>query len=226
MCLPVQLRDVEIDGEHYWDGGVVSNTPLSRVLSGEPCDTLTFQIDLWSARGRVPHDMMEVSSRQKDIQYSSRIASHIVRQRETHKLRHVVSELLKYLPEETRADPRVKELAGYSCRTRMHVVRLLAPRLTNETHIKDIDFSPAGIRERGLRGSRGPAGEQPVAQPARVESGLVLGPHGLAATTTPASARCGRSGSFVGRCSPSVPDCTVPACSMTRTMRSTVSVPN
>ncbi|MGY3574502.1 NTE family protein [Bradyrhizobium sp. USDA 4504] len=70
-ALPPGFPAVEIEGEHYWDGGVVSNTPLSRVLSGEPRDTLTFQIDLWSARGRVPYDMMEVSSRQKDIQYSS-----------------------------------------------------------------------------------------------------------------------------------------------------------
>jgi NTE family protein len=71
-ALPPGFPAVEIDGEHYWDGGVVSNTPLSRVLSGEPRDTLTFQIDLWSAMGRVPYDLMEVSSRQKDIQYSSR----------------------------------------------------------------------------------------------------------------------------------------------------------
>lgn len=71
-ALPPVFPAVEINGEHYWDGGVVSNTPLSRVLSSEPRDTLTFQIDLWSARGRVPYDLMEVSSRQKDIQYSSR----------------------------------------------------------------------------------------------------------------------------------------------------------
>jgi NTE family protein len=74
-ALPPGFPAVEIEGEHYWDGGVVSNTPLSRVLSGEPRDTLTFQIDLWSAKGRVPYDMMEVSSRQKDIQYSSRTCS-------------------------------------------------------------------------------------------------------------------------------------------------------
>jgi NTE family protein len=75
---------VEIDGEHYWDGGVVWNTPLSRVLSSEPRDTLTFQVEIWSARSRVPHDMMEVSSRQKDIQYSSRtraITDQALRQR-------------------------------------------------------------------------------------------------------------------------------------------------
>jgi NTE family protein len=60
----------------------------------------------------------------------------------------VITELLEFVPDEVKRDPRVKELAGYSCKTRMHVVRLLASRLDNENHTKDIDFSPAGIRER------------------------------------------------------------------------------
>ena len=72
-ALPPGFPAVEIDGEYYWDGGMVSNTPLSRVLSSEPRrDTLTFQVDLWPAKGRLPYDLMEVASRQKDIQYSSR----------------------------------------------------------------------------------------------------------------------------------------------------------
>jgi NTE family protein len=71
-----------------------------------------------------------------------------MRQRETHKLRHVITQLLDYVPEEVKSDPLVKELAGYSCKTRMHVVRLLAPRLDNESHTKNIDFSPAGICKR------------------------------------------------------------------------------
>ena len=65
-----------------------------------------------------------------------------------HKLRHVISELVKLIPEDARKDPLVKDLAEYGCLTRMHVVRLLAPRLDNENHTKDIDFSPTGIRLR------------------------------------------------------------------------------
>jgi hypothetical protein len=66
-----------------------------------------------------------------------------------HKLRHVISELVKLIPEDARKDPLVKDLAEYGCLTRMHVVRLLAPRLDNENHTKDIDFSPTGIRCAG-----------------------------------------------------------------------------
>ena len=92
--------------------------------------------------------MWEVMHRQKDIQYSSRVASHIARQLQTHRLRHVIKELLGHIPENVRNSEAVRELAGYGCLTRMHVVRLLAPRLDNEDHTKDVDFSPSGIRQR------------------------------------------------------------------------------
>jgi NTE family protein len=92
--------------------------------------------------------MWEVMHRQKDIQYSSRVAAHIMRQLETHRLRHVIKELLGYIPADVRHSEVVRELAGWGCLTRMHVVRLLAPRLENEDHTKDVDFSPSGIRKR------------------------------------------------------------------------------
>lgn len=152
-ALPPAFPAVRIDGELYWDGGILSNTPAERIFEDNPRrNSLIFAVHLWHPTGSEPETIWEILHRQKDIQYSSRIANHIVRQRESHRLRHVISELLKYVPEEARKDPMVKELAGYSCRTRMHVVRLLAPRLDNESHIKDIDFSPAGIRARWKTG--------------------------------------------------------------------------
>ena len=107
-----------------------------------------FAVHLWNPTGEEPETIWQILNRTKDIQYSSRIANHILRQRETHKLRHVITQLLEYVPEEEKSDPLYQELAGYHCETRMHVVRLLAPRLDNESHTKDIDFSPAGIRRR------------------------------------------------------------------------------
>ena len=98
--------------------------------------------------GSEPTTIAEVLNRQKDVQYSSRIASQIARQQQAHRLRHVISELAALLPEEQRNGNKVRELAGYGCQTRMHVVRLLAPQLDMESHTKDIDFSPSGIRQR------------------------------------------------------------------------------
>ncbi len=100
--------------------------------------------------------MAEVLNRHKDVQYSSRIASHIARQQQAHRLRHVINELAARLPEAERNSAAVRELAGYGCQTRMHVVRLLAPQLDRETHTKDIDFSPAGISSAGTRATRTP----------------------------------------------------------------------
>jgi NTE family protein len=148
-ALPPAFPAVRIDGELYWDGGILSNTPTERIFEENPRhNSLIFAVHLWNATGMEPETIWEILHRHKDVQYSSRIASHIVRQREAHRLRHVITELLKYIPDEKRKDPMVRELASYSCRTRMHVVRLLAPRLDNESHIKDIDFTTAGIRTR------------------------------------------------------------------------------
>jgi NTE family protein len=148
-ALPPAFPAVRIDGELYWDGGILSNTPAERIFEDNPRrNSLIFAVHLWHPTGEEPETIWQILHRHKDIQYSSRISNHIVRQRESHRLRHVISELMKFVPEELKTHPMVKELAGYSCRTRMHVVRLLAPRLGNETHIKDIDFSPAGIRAR------------------------------------------------------------------------------
>jgi NTE family protein len=148
-ALPPAFPAVRIDGELYWDGGILSNTPAERIFEDKPRrSSLIFAVHLWNPTGTEPDTIWQILHRHKDIQYSSRIASHIVRQRESHRLRHVITELLKYVPEEAHKNPMVKELASYSCRTRMHVVRLLAPRLDNESHTKDIDFTPAGIRAR------------------------------------------------------------------------------
>jgi NTE family protein len=148
-ALPPAFPAVRIDGELYWDGGILSNTPTERIFDETPRrNSLIFAVHLWHPTGEEPQTIWEVLNRHKDIQYSSRIASHIVRQRETHKLRHVITNLLEFVPEKEKNDPLYKELAGYRCDTRMHVVRLLSPRLDNENHTKDIDFTQAGIGRR------------------------------------------------------------------------------
>jgi NTE family protein len=148
-ALPPAFPAVRIEGELYWDGGILSNTPTEAIFDDVPRrNSLIFAVHMWNPMGPEPETIWEVLHRHKDIQYSSRVATHIARQRQVHRLRHVVSELVRRMPEEQRQDPMVQDLAEYGCRTQMHVVRLLAPRLDNENHTKDIDFSPAGIRLR------------------------------------------------------------------------------
>jgi NTE family protein len=148
-ALPPAFPAVRIDGDLYWDGGILSNTPIEAVFDDNPRkNSLIFAVHLWNAMGEEPGTIWEVLNRHKDIQYSSRVASHIARQRQIHHMRHIIRDLGKMLPEDVRTRPEVQDLTGYGCHTVMHVVRLLAPQLENENHTKDVDFSPTSIRTR------------------------------------------------------------------------------
>ena len=154
-ALPPAFPAVRIDGDLYWDGGILSNTPVEVVFDDNPRrDSIVFAVHIWNPRGSEPQTMGQVMTRQKDVQYSSRAVSHITRQRQIHKLRHIISELAKRVPESERADNIVREMASYGCLTPMHVVRLLAPGLNEDDHTKDIDFSRAGIQARWQSGYR------------------------------------------------------------------------
>jgi NTE family protein len=148
-ALPPAFPAVRIDDELYWDGGILSNTPVEAVFDDNPRrNALVFAVHMWAPNGPEPDTMLGVAARQKDLQYASRASSHIKRQRQIHKLRHVIATMAEMLPPERRNALDVKELAGYGCLTQMHVVRLLAPPLAGDGHLKDIDFSPEGIRGR------------------------------------------------------------------------------
>jgi NTE family protein len=154
-ALPPAFPAVRIDGDLYWDGGILSNTPVEAVFDDNPRRSgLIFVVHMWAPNGPEPDSLWSVATRQKDLQYASRAISHIKRQRQSHKLRHIISELARIMPEEVRARNEVKALASYGCLTRMHVVRLLAPPLKGEDQFKDIDFSPEGIRGRWDAGYR------------------------------------------------------------------------
>lgn len=180
-ALPPAFPAVRIDGELYWDGGILSNTPTEAVFDDNPRkDSLVFSVHLWNPSGSEPTTMAEVFNRHKDVQYSSRIASQIVRQQQAHRLRHVINQLAARLPESERSDPAVRDLISYGCSTRMHVVRLLAPQLERETHTKDIDFSSSGITRRwdaGYAHTRSVLARKPWVGEFDPLSGVVLHEH-------------------------------------------------
>lgn len=151
-ALPPAFPAVRIEGEPYWDGGIYSNTPIEAVLDDEPRrSSVIFSVQVWNPDGSEPESVLDVLDKHKEIQYASR-ASHIEQQRKLHRLRHVIRELTKHLPAEELASQEVRELASWGCGTDMHVVSLRAPRIGNEDHTKDIDFSASGIRARWQAG--------------------------------------------------------------------------
>jgi NTE family protein len=148
-ALPPAFPPIRIGEHSYWDGGILSNTPIEAVFDDNPRRSgVVFAVHVWNPSGAEPETLLQVLNRQKDIQYSSRAATHIARQKQIHKLRHIISELAAYIPDERRQEPELAEMLSYGCPTQIHVVRLQAPPLPDENHLKDIDFSEAGIRER------------------------------------------------------------------------------
>ena len=98
-ALPPAFPGVRIQGELYWDGGILSNTPSEIIFEDYPRrNALIFAVHMWNPMGPEPETIWEVLHRHKDIQYSSRVATHIARQRQVHRLRHVISELVKFIP--------------------------------------------------------------------------------------------------------------------------------
>jgi NTE family protein len=152
-ALPPAFPPVRIGDDWYWDGGIYSNTPIEAVLDDRPRRScLIFTASVWQPSGPIPQSLAQVAARQKDLQYASRADSHIAKQKQIHRLRHVIRELARQLPAARRSDPAVRELTAWGCATTMHVVRLLSPPIDGEDQTKDIDFTPAGMQARWQAG--------------------------------------------------------------------------
>lgn len=152
-ALPPALPMVKIGTDYFWDGGIVSNTPLQHVLDQNDCsNTLIFQVDLFSARGEMPRDMQDVLGRHKDIMYSSRTRynTDVYRRLREWKLR--TYEALAKIPEELLGenDKRLRdELAELPEITILH---LIYQQKAYEGQAKDYDFSGISMREHWQSG--------------------------------------------------------------------------
>jgi NTE family protein len=153
-ALPPGFPPVEVEeGQFYWDGGVVSNTPLDVVLDDEPrVNTLCFMVDLWDPYGPLPRSMDDVLEREKDIRYASRSQRNIAGYRRAHDLRRAVMALWQALPAAQRADPELQQLAWRGCTTTMQIVHLIYQNRKYETASKDYEFSRASIAEHRATG--------------------------------------------------------------------------
>jgi NTE family protein len=142
-ALPPGLPPIEIDGVWYWDGGLISNTPLEHVVQHTKEDMLVFQVDLFPARGERPHDLEEAWSREKDIRYSSRtrrISDGLMHQRKEHKL---VDRMLRKLPAEVFDLPEVKAVQRMINCKALNLVQLIHEPPAWQTGARDFEFSRA-----------------------------------------------------------------------------------
>lgn len=154
-ALPPGFPSIVIDGEHYWDGGIASNTPLDYVLDMEVHrDLLIFQVDLFSARGPLPDSLLEAAEREKDIRFSSRTRMNTDKNRALHNTRKALRELIKRLPDELRNDPSVEALCKAAKENTVTVVHLIYRSKHYEGSSKDYDFSHVAMVEHWEAGVR------------------------------------------------------------------------
>ena len=151
--LPPGFPATEIDGEYYWDGGVASNSILHLVLDNPPRrDTLAFQIDVWSALGELPRDMIDVDAREKDIRFSSRSRAAIDHFRTTQKVRHALRKALEAMPDNLRKSDRIKRLETEADETSYNVVHIIYQAKSYEGVSKDYEFSRQTMEEHWRSG--------------------------------------------------------------------------
>jgi NTE family protein len=146
--LPSGFPATEIEGEFYWDGGLVSNTPLQWVLESRPRqDTLAFQVDLWNARGELPRSLMEVELRQKEIRFSSRTRAGTDHFKEMQIARRAVAKLLEKLPKDLLQTPETEILTKYADEKVYNLIQLIYHAKNYEGCSKDYEFSRRTMNE-------------------------------------------------------------------------------
>jgi NTE family protein len=154
-ALPPGFPPVEIDGEMYWDGGLVSNTPLQYILDSSSAmdDLCVFQIDLFSARGPMPSTMLDVAQREKDIRFSSRTRLNTDLLKRAHDLRAAVKRLSAKMPAKLLKDADWLSLNEFGDVAGVTIVQLIHRRAAYETQSKDYEFSRATMEDHWKAGA-------------------------------------------------------------------------
>jgi NTE family protein len=154
-ALPPGFPSIVIEGEHFWDGGIATNTPLDYVLDAEiDNDLIIFQVDLFSARGPLPVSLLEAAEREKDIRFSSRTRMNTDKNRQIHNARRALRELIGKLPDYLKNDPSVEVLCEAAKENTVTVVHLIYRSKNYESSSKDYDFSHVGMVEHWDAGVR------------------------------------------------------------------------
>jgi NTE family protein len=153
-ALPPGFPAVEIDGEQYWDGGLVSNTPLQWVIESNPRreDTLAFQVDLWSAQGQIPCNLPDVATRQKEVQFSSRTRASTAQFKNVHRVQRALAALLRRLPAGLEENDDLNVLKSVASDKVYNIIHLIYRARNYEGHSKDYEFSRLSMQDHWRTG--------------------------------------------------------------------------
>ncbi len=172
-ALPPALPMVKIGTDHFWDGGIVSNTPLQHLLDQEDrLNTLIFQIDLFSARGVLPRDIQDVLARHKDIMYSSRTRYNTDVYRRLHTWKKKLQRALEKVPEDKLSDEERMLRNELATMPDITILQLIYQQKAYEGHAKDYEFSGTSMREHWQ------SGYEDTRRTLRRKDWLAMPPHG------------------------------------------------
>jgi len=146
-ALPPGFPAVEVDGEYYFDGGIMSNTPAQYVGKGFRMNALVVQVDVFSGLGELPSSLEQVQERVKDIQFQSKMRFSVDQVRDVEMMRSTLADLLAKLPEDLRSDPQVRKLEEVSRRGAVTLVKLVNRHDTKSSAFKDYEFSRVTVDE-------------------------------------------------------------------------------
>lgn len=148
-ALPPGFPPVVIDGQSWWDGGLVSNTPLQYVIDEAQHEEslCIFQVDLFPAQGVIPKTILEAAEREKEIRYSSRTRFNTTAARNFQLLSKAGRRLVAKLPDSLRDDPDARILLENSCEAAVTVVHLINRPTDHDSQSKDYEFSRLSVEE-------------------------------------------------------------------------------
>lgn len=177
-AMPPGFPPIVIDGDMYWDGGCVSNTPLEGIFEMEPrVNTLAFMVDLFSPLGDEPKDMDDVTIRSKDIMYSSRTSHHIGHVSKRQNLKKALGHILAKIPNDLKKDAIVKEIQDFASDADFDIVHVVYKAPDYEVSSKDCEFSKTSIKDRadhGYADMKNALDASPWLKPSKPHAGSVV----------------------------------------------------
>jgi len=177
-ALPPGFPAVLIEGQHYYDGGIVSNSPLTYVWDEKPLTTaLIMQVNLFNAKGELPRTIDQALERVKDIQFASKQRFNNQRVRELGEMRAALGRLLAKLPDDLKADPDAQKLVPLCDNRDWTIAHVNNRRPSHAGQAKDAEFSRSTVNAgwaAGLEDIRHSAASLEWLQPTELGPGIHL----------------------------------------------------
>lgn len=142
--LPPYFPWTEIDGRRYWDGGLLSNSPLDLVVEHTSLSNKkVYAVNLYPGANRLPRNMVEVLARRDEILYCEKMAGSLRTRDAIESFHNLVKSIMATLPPEAADTIRqrpdyIESMGEASC---VAITRIQHQSEPGELASRDFDFS-------------------------------------------------------------------------------------